>query len=148
MEYTIPVQLENKRGEDEKGSATHDDCVCTHPVPGDQSYKVRVNRGDLVRWAFDNKSRAKVEVGIGHFQQPTRYSKFKRAAGDRDPLEEKCTRKLILDPGGFGVLECRIKNNFEVEQLTWKYDIIRYQDGDERVLLDPELEIPNRGLGD
>ncbi len=44
-------------------------------------------------------------------------------------------------------MQCHIKKDFAAQNITWKYDIIRYQDGYEWVLLDPELEIPNREVG-
>jgi hypothetical protein len=151
MEYTISVKLENKRGFEEKDVEPHDYCVCTHPVPGEPDYKVRVNPGDRVKWAFENKSLATVEVGVGNFQPPPRYSGRRNADGEGDPFEKECKRTLTLEPKQSGVLECRIKSKFDTdlkkESVTWKYDIIRYQDGYEWVLLDPELEIPNRNVG-
>jgi hypothetical protein len=130
----VVVQVEG----DAKGTAAS----LSNPGHG----KVRVNPGGSITWHFTNTSKKAMEMGVGNFIPSPSYATNPRSWPH--PLVKGALKVKVGAAGGTGTLKCKLRPHAELQFgnnpfITYKYDIV---DGNGKVLLDPEIEIPNQAI--
>jgi hypothetical protein len=115
-------------------------------IPNPAHRGVSVKPGRSIAWHFTNNSTRVMKMGVARFGIKGKYrAKTPNAARWPHPLVGGNARVQVKS-GGRATLTCRLKalGAFPFGNLgnvTYKYSIV---DGRGRVLLDPEIEIPNQ----